>query len=62
MEQLAGRLSEDEAIEQTAALTRKYARRQVSWFRRYPGTTWLDHNDDAQVAQAMNAIAGRVAG
>jgi tRNA dimethylallyltransferase len=33
--ELDGRLSRDEAIRQTQALTRRYARRQVSWFRRY---------------------------
>lgn len=33
--QLDGRLSREEAIAQTQALTRRYARRQVSWFRRY---------------------------
>ncbi len=33
--ELDGRLSRDEAIAQTQALTRRYARRQVSWFRRY---------------------------
>ena len=60
MEQLAGRLSEAEAIEQTAALTRKYARRQVSWFARYPGTTWLDHDDPDRLAHALDAVAGRV--
>ncbi len=32
---LAGELTRAEAIEQTQALTRRYARRQVSWFRRY---------------------------
>ncbi len=40
--QLNGTLGEEEAIEQTQALTRRYARRQVGWFRRYPGTTWFD--------------------
>lgn len=39
--QLAGELSEREAIEQTQALTRKYARRQVGWFRRYRTARWL---------------------
>lgn len=34
--QLDGRLSRAEAISETQALTRRYARRQVSWFRRYP--------------------------
>lgn len=43
--QLRGGLSESEAIEQTAALTRKYARRQVSWFKRYSRLHWLEHDD-----------------
>jgi tRNA dimethylallyltransferase len=40
--QLRGELTEAEAIAQTQALTRRYARRQVSWFRRYPGVSWVD--------------------
>jgi tRNA dimethylallyltransferase len=40
--QLDGALSEPDAIAQTQALTRRYARRQVSWFRRYPGVEWVD--------------------
>lgn len=40
--QLRGELDQQEAIEQTQALTRRYARRQVSWFKRYPGLTWID--------------------
>jgi len=40
--QLAGEMSEAEAIEQTQALTRRYARRQVSWFKRYPDIEWID--------------------
>ena len=43
--QLQGRLGEDEAIEQTQVATRKYARRQVSWFRRYRTIRWLEHDD-----------------
>ncbi|HWT33074.1 MAG TPA: tRNA (adenosine(37)-N6)-dimethylallyltransferase MiaA [Microbacterium sp.] len=40
--QLAREKSEAEAIAETQALTRRYARRQVSWFRRYPGIRWVD--------------------
>jgi len=40
--QLRGELDEAEAIAQTQALTRRYARRQVSWFRRYEGLRWFD--------------------
>ena len=40
--QLDGRLTEAQAIAETQALTRRYARRQVSWFKRYPGLTWYE--------------------
>lgn len=40
--QLRGEIAREEAIAQTQALTRRYARRQVSWFRRYAGVEWVD--------------------
>ncbi|WP_221585989.1 tRNA (adenosine(37)-N6)-dimethylallyltransferase MiaA [Microbacterium sp. G2-8] len=40
--QLTGEKTESEAIAETQALTRRYARRQVSWFRRYDGVRWID--------------------
>jgi tRNA dimethylallyltransferase len=56
LRQLPGSLSEREAIEQTAALTRRYARRQVSWFRRDSGIERVDGLDpdavDARLASA----------
>jgi tRNA dimethylallyltransferase len=55
--EIEGRMTRDEAIEQTAALTRRYARRQVGWFRRYPGTAWLDSDDTNRVAAALGTIA-----
>jgi tRNA dimethylallyltransferase len=39
--ELDGELSRADAIAQTQALTRRYARRQVSWFRRYEGLRWV---------------------
>jgi tRNA dimethylallyltransferase len=51
--QLAGELPETEAIEQAAALTRRYARRQVGWFRRYPHAEWLEHDDPDLVDRAL---------
>lgn len=39
--QIAGDLSEADAIDQTQLLTRRYARRQVSWFKRYPDIAWV---------------------
>ncbi len=47
--QLRGEISEAEAVAQTQALTRRYARRQVSWFKRYPRLHWVA--PDATVGQ-----------
>jgi tRNA dimethylallyltransferase len=55
--QLRGELDEHQAIEQTAALTRRYARRQVSWFGRYRDTHWIDASAPDRLAQAAATIA-----
>lgn len=44
--QLRGELTPEEAIAETQALTRRYARRQVSWFRRYDDVHWVDPGAD----------------
>jgi tRNA dimethylallyltransferase len=54
--QLDGGMSEVDAIEQAAALTRRYARRQVGWFRRYAGTNWFDADDPRLVDSALDTI------
>jgi len=51
--QLNGDLSEEAAIEETTALTRRYARRQVSWFRRYREAEWIDFDDPARYGRAL---------
>lgn len=42
MEYLAGSRTEAEAIAETVSLTKRYARRQMSWFRRDPQIVWRD--------------------
>jgi tRNA dimethylallyltransferase len=54
--QLHGQLDEREAIERTQQLTRRYARRQVSWFKRYPGLSWLDYDDPELVDRALDRL------
>jgi tRNA dimethylallyltransferase len=56
--QLDGEVSESEAIEQAAALTRRYARRQVGWFRRYPNAHWF-HSAAAELVDAALATIDR---
>ena len=55
--QLDGILTEAQAIERAASLTRRYARRQVGWFGRYRSTRWIAVDDPDRVAQARAAIA-----
>ncbi|GAB2521915.1 tRNA (adenosine(37)-N6)-dimethylallyltransferase MiaA [Paramicrobacterium agarici] len=54
--QIRGELSEGEAIAGTQQLTRRYARRQVSWFKRYSGTTWLESESETIVAEAERHV------
>jgi tRNA dimethylallyltransferase len=48
-----GEVTRSEAIEATAALTRKYARRQVSWFRRYRAAHWFESHEALDGAQLL---------
>lgn len=56
--QLDGRSSQSEAISSTQQLTRRYARRQVSWFKRIESTTWLDYDDPDLIDRALHAVGG----
>lgn len=58
--QVHGDLSQDEAIEQTQALTRRYARRQVSWFKRYPDVTWHQASQSGLGREIANAYFERM--
>jgi tRNA dimethylallyltransferase len=44
---LAGELSPKEALNYAQRNTRRYAKRQITWFRREPGLTWLKGFGDA---------------
>ncbi|HJR40250.1 MAG TPA: tRNA dimethylallyltransferase, partial [Nocardioidaceae bacterium] len=54
---LDGELTEDEAKEQTITGTRRFARRQDSWFRKDPRITWVGWDDPDRVDQAASLIA-----
>ncbi len=57
--ELNGELTTAEAIAQTQSLTRRFARRQVSWFRRYPRTVWLDHDHPELMDMVDTVYRGR---
>ena len=53
---LAGEISEDEAITLTINATKKFARRQLSWFRRDPLIHWLDATSPTLYAESLRLI------
>ena len=52
--QLDGEITKAEAIEQTKLLTARYARRQMSWFRRDKRINWLDYQDSEATSKAID--------
>ncbi len=46
---LDGEISEQEARERTKAGTRRFARKQLSWFRRDPRVRWLDAGEGSTI-------------
>lgn len=53
---LSGEISEEEAITLTINATKKFARRQLSWFRRDPLIHWLDATSPDLFAQSLRLI------
>jgi tRNA dimethylallyltransferase len=53
---LQGEITLEQAIEQTIIHTRKYARRQMSWFKRDPLIQWFDAQDDELLAKVNRII------
>jgi tRNA dimethylallyltransferase len=54
--QLDGELSQEQAIESTIKLTQKYARRQMSWFKRDTRINWLDALDQEVTSSAIALV------
>jgi tRNA dimethylallyltransferase len=54
---LDGECTLDEAREETVKATRRFARRQESWFRRDPRVRWLDVSGGCVLMQALQIVA-----
>ena len=54
--QLDGEISEALAIEDTARLTARYARRQMSWFRRDPRINWFDYQEENLMPKILQTV------
>jgi len=59
---LRGELSLEEARERTVVATRRFARRQDSWFRKDPRVVWLRYDDPDLVGRAVSAVRSIMGG
>jgi tRNA dimethylallyltransferase len=55
--QLDGEFTPEQAVEETVRATRRFVRRQRSWFRRDPRITWLDGASPTLTEDALAACA-----
>ena len=62
LDQLAGELGPDEAREGTVRATRRFVRRQRSWFRRDPAVRWFDAGAADLVEEVVRAVGVRTIG
>jgi tRNA dimethylallyltransferase len=53
---LAGETTLEEAVAATTAATRRFSRRQDSWFRKDPRVVWVGWDDPGRVERALAAI------
>lgn len=60
LQHLQGRLTEEEALRQMQRATRRFARRQLLWFRREPAAEWLTVAGWDWVEPLAEQIAGRL--
>ena len=51
---LDSKINFDEAIEQIKSNTKKYSKRQMTWFKKYKNVIWIDEND--KLDQVINKL------
>ncbi len=57
LSQIDSKLTEAEAIAETVQLTQRYARRQVSWFKRDERINWFDYQEPNLARKTLDLIA-----
>ncbi|WP_435768303.1 tRNA (adenosine(37)-N6)-dimethylallyltransferase MiaA [Nocardioides sp. SYSU DS0651] len=57
---LDGVMSLEEAQERTVVATRRFARRQLAWWKDDPRIHWVRHDDPDRVAKALEAVESKI--
>lgn len=55
---MEGRLNHDEAVEAIQRNTRRYAKRQMTWFRKYGQMTWFNPADKEKIKAYVTNVTG----
>jgi tRNA dimethylallyltransferase len=50
---LDGKYSLEEAVAAIKQNTRRYSKRQLTWFRRHPEAIWIDYQNDSQMVRSI---------
>lgn len=50
---LDGKCSLEEGVTAIKQNTRRYSKRQLTWFRRHPDAIWIDYHDNSQVVHSI---------
>ena len=58
--QLDGELSQEQAISETSRLTARYARRQMSWFRRDERINWFDYQNEQLLPNILQTVTNHL--
>ncbi len=53
---LDGKITRAEAIDQTVIATRKFARRQITWFNADPRVNWLNPTEPNLIGKALSLV------
>ena len=54
---IEGQIPLEVAVDHLKQQTRRYAKRQLTWFRRDPRTHWLEADDDTELSLVERALA-----
>ena len=56
LEYIDGKISYDDAVEKIKMNSRRYAKRQITWFKRTENIKWMNPCDDGAVSEAFDII------
>ena len=54
VEYLDGKTTKEEMIDKIKMQTRRYAKRQITWFKKNKQTVWIENNELSKILEVIN--------